>query len=189
MHRILLSPIEEQNLREEAVARGLGADDLAKSYILSGIQRSKLPKLPMILGYLGACLLTALLVLLGLHVFSLPVAVPSLSSEFLVPRLLHWAREFVFAVTPWPLTIVVGLWIVARSGSAFWLLLGLFGSLRKIKLFGVQLELNEQSKQKIKAAATEIDLAVSEYKKRFDKELDRLASLHQIDPEAGDAAG
>lgn len=181
MHKISLSPSQEQELRQIAQASSMSSDDLIETYILSGIKRSRYPQLSTIAGYLGACLLTALFVLIGLHFFALSAPANPSPSGISVDRLLHWSRKFIFLFTPWPITILISLWLVARSGSAFWLLLGLFGFLRKIKLFGTEIELNEQSKQKIRVAATEIDLAVTEYKKRVDREVDRLASLHQMD--------
>jgi hypothetical protein len=159
----------------------MSSDDLIISFILADVERARVSRLWTAIKYLGACLFTAVFVLIGLRLLS--ISIQELSSPFQipVPRALHWLREFVFSFAPWPITVLIALWIVARSGSAFWLLLGLFGFLRKIKLFGAEFELNEQTKRKIQSAATEIDLAIDEYKKRMDKEVIRLASRHEID--------
>ncbi|KRR01652.1 hypothetical protein CP49_21815 [Bradyrhizobium valentinum] len=76
---------------------------------------------------------------------------------------------------------MIGLWIVARSESFLWLILGIFGSLRRIKLFGAEIELNEQTKRKIQSAAGEIDAALEEYKGRVDKEVARTVARYQIE--------
>jgi hypothetical protein len=181
MHRISLPSSTDNELRQRAHALGMSSDDVIVSYILAGIERSRLSRVSAALKYFGACVVTAALVLIGLRILS--ISIQELSSPIQIPvaRTLHWSREFVFSFAPWPITILIALWLIARSGSAFWLLLGLFGSLRKIKLFGAELELNEQTKRKIQSAATEIDVAIDGYKKRIDKEVARLASRHQID--------
>lgn len=61
------------------------------------------------------------------------------------------------------------------------LLLGLVGTLRKIKLFGAEIELNEQTKRRIQNAASDIEAALREYKTQADKELARVVSRYQAE--------
>jgi hypothetical protein len=150
----------------------MSAKDLAISYILAGIENSTL----MGIRYLGVALITAATVLLGVWLLAISLPSPAISAGS-----LHWLRELFFLFLPWPLTILIGLWIVARSESFFWLILGVTGSLRRIKLFGAEVELNEQTKRKIQSAASEIDTALGEYKGRVDKEVARIVARYQLE--------
>lgn len=172
VYRISIGASSDQSLRNLARKRQMSAEDLAVSFVISGIENARLKGVQ----YLGVALITAFTVLIC--VWLLSISVPS---AVVAPKTLHWIREFIFLFAPWPLTILVALWIVARSESSFWLILGLFGFLRKIKLFGAEIELNEQTKRKIQSAANEIDIALREYKDRVDKELTRIVARYQIE--------
>lgn len=172
MYRISLGASTEKQLRKIANKRRLSAEDLAISYVVAGVENARLSGIR----YLGVSLITAATVLFGVWLLSI-----SLPSAVVGPKTLHWIRELIFLFAPWPITMLVGLWIVARSESAFWLILGVFGFLRRIKLFGAEIELNEQTKRKIKSAAGEIDVALREYKERVDKELTRIVSRYQVE--------
>ena len=149
----------------------MSPDDLATSYILSGVENARLNGVR----YLTACVLTASIVLFGIWLLSISLPSPSVA-----PRVLHWIRELVFLFTPWPLTILIAVWLVAHSGS-LGLLYGLLGTLRKIKLFGAEIELGEQSKRRIQIAANEIEAALNDYKKPTDKELARFVARYQVE--------
>lgn len=179
MYRIALGETTEDELRKQAQQRGVSPDDLLYSYVLRSIDHTRESRLWEGLRFVASCVVTAAFVVVGFHYLAL--SLETASTWPTVGRLLHWLRVFVFAFVPWPLTILIGLYIVARSGSAFSLLLGLFGMLRKVKIFGTEIELNEQTKQKIKTAATEIDVAIAGYKKRVDKEVERVAADYQVD--------
>jgi hypothetical protein len=60
-------------------------------------------------------------------------------------------------------------------------LLDLFGLFRKVKILGAEVELNEQTKRKLQAAATDIAEAVGEYRERVNLEVSRRVSRHQVD--------
>lgn len=172
IYRLSLGDLSDNSLRAIARKRQMSPEDLATSYILMGLENARLHGAR----YLIACVLTAGIVLFGVWLLSI-----SLPSAAVGPRALHWIRELIFLFAPWPLTILLALWVVARSESSFSFLLGLFGSLRRIKLFGAEIELNEQTKQKIQTASNEINLALREYKERMDRELARLVARHQLE--------
>lgn len=159
-------------LRRVATKRNMSPEDLARSFILSGLEDTKLQGVR----YLTACIVTAATVLFGVWLLSI-----SLPSAVIAPRTVHWIREFVFLFAPWPLTVLLALWIVARSESSLSILLGLFGALRRIKLFGAEIELNEQTKRRIQSAANEIELALGDYKARADKELVKIVARYQVE--------
>ncbi len=172
MYHISLGDSTEEQLRKIANNRRMSAEDLVISYVLAGVENSRLSGVR----YLGVALVTAATILFGVWLLSI-----SLPSAVVGAKTLHWTREFLFLFAPWPLTVLIGLWIVAKSESSFWLILGIFGFLRRIKLFGAEIELNEQTKRKIQSAAGEIDVALREYKDRVDKELTRIVSRYQIE--------
>jgi hypothetical protein len=172
VYHISLKDATDEQLRKIAKKRSMSAEDLATLYVLAGVENSRLSGVR----YLGVALITAATILFGVWLLSI-----SLPSAVVGAKTLHWTRELLFLLAPWPLTILIGLWIVARSESSFWLILGIFASLRRIKLFGAEIELNEQTKRKIQSAAGEIDSALKEYKDRVDKELARIVSRYQIE--------
>src|SRR5262249_46459569 len=154
----------DETLRNLARKRRISAEDLANSFVLSGIENARLSGVR----YLGVSLITAITLLAC--VWLLSISIPTVT---VAPRTLHWLRELAFTFAPWPITILVALVIILRSDSSFAVLLGAFSLLRKIKLFGAEIELNEQTKRKIQSAAHEIDAAVREYKARVDGEMAR----------------
>lgn len=169
---ISVGEISDKLLRQVASKRNMSPEDLARSYVLSGLENTRFQGVR----YLTACVITAAVVLFGVWLLSI-----SLPSPVIGPKALHWIREFTFLFAPWPLTILLALWIVARSETSFPMLLGLFGALRRIKLFGAEIELNEQTKRRIQSAASEIELALREYKTRADKELVRIVARYQVE--------
>src|SRR5262249_2937571 len=142
MPRVALDPATDDELRRQAQLRRMSSEDLAAAYVRSGISSAQRSRFRSWVKFLGACLLTAAVVLIGLRWLSSSVYwLPSI--QFPLDRLLHWARVFVLALVPWPITILIALWLIARSDSAFALFLGLFGFLRRVKLFGAEIEINE----------------------------------------------
>jgi hypothetical protein len=89
---------------------------------------------------------------------------------------LHWIRVLAQSLFPWPATLIVIAAIFSGSASAFGNLLDLFGLFRKVRIFGAEVELNEQTKRKLQAAATDIAGAIGEYKERVNREVSRLGS-------------
>lgn len=169
---ISIGDASNAQLQQIASKSNMSPEDLARSYVLSGLQNAKFQGVR----YLAACVTTAAIVLIGVWLLSVSLPSPSIS-----PTALDWIRKLILLFAPWPLTILLALWIVARSETSFPLLLGLFGTLRKIKLFGAEIELNEQTKQRIQSAANEIELALREYKARADKEIARIVARYQIE--------
>jgi hypothetical protein len=172
MLKIFLNDVTKQQLDRLAERLRMDADTLATSYVLQGIRNARF----QIVFYVGACLLTAFLSSLGIWLLSVSMPLTTVA-----PNYLHWTRVAFLLFVPWPITILLGLWIVARSEATVTLLLGLSGFIRKVKLFGTEIELNEQTKQKIQSAASEIDAALCEYKERVDKELSRIIARYQVE--------
>ena len=170
--RISLDDSTDNLLRSLAVKRKTSTDDLAALFILAGIEDARHPALRFLTTTVN--FVATILIIIWLLSIPIPKAVNA-------PELLHWFRDLVSLFVPWPLTILVALWIVARSESASWLILGIFSSLRRIKLFGAEIELTEQSKRKIQIATSEIDSALRDYKDRVDNELKRIVAKHQIE--------
>lgn len=150
----------------------MSPENVAQLFILLGIENARLAGVR----YLAACVITAAAVLFGVWLLAISVPAPTVT-----PGTLRWIREFILLFAPWPLTVLIGLWIVARSDSSMGLLTGLFGTLRKINLFGAEIELNDQTKRRIQSAANDIETALREYKERADKELARVVARYQVE--------
>lgn len=150
----------------------MSPEDIAELFVLSGLENARLQGVR----YLAACVITAAIVLFGIWLLAISLPAPSVA-----PRVFHWIREFVLLFAPWPFTILIALWILARSNSSMSLLLGLLGALRKVNLFGAEIELNEQTKRRIQSAAGDIESALQEYKERTDREFARIVARYQIE--------
>lgn len=181
MLRLELSKYDEDELRRLAEQKQRDLDSVAARLIQNELYRSKNRNIVSILKYLSICFVTSIFVLIGMKISSQSVTWLETPFEAHWRAALHWAKEFVFLFAPWPITILIAFWILSRSESAFWLILGVFGHLRKIKLFGTEIEISEQTRRRIRSASTEIDSAIEEYKKRVDEEVNRAVSRHQIE--------
>ncbi len=69
------------------------------------------------------------------------------------------------------------------SPSAFTTLLDIFSLFRRVKLFGAEIELSENTRRKLQSATDEIAVALRDYNKRVAQEAARLVSRHQIERE------
>ena len=171
-YHITLEDESNKSLRSMALKRRMSPQNVAELFVLLGLENARLQGVR----YLLACVITAATVLFGVWLLAI-----SLPSPTVAPRILHWFRELVFLFAPWPLTILISLLIIARSESFMSFLVGLSGSFRKIKLFGAEIELNEQTKRRIQSAAGEIEKDLRDYKERADKELARIVARYQVE--------
>jgi hypothetical protein len=171
-YRVTLEDESDKSLRLIAQKRRMSPEDTAELFVLLGLENARLQGVR----YLTACLITAATVLFGVWLLAV-----SLPSPAVAPRALHWLRELVLLFTPWPLTILIALLIMASSESFIGLLIGISASFRKIKLFGAEIELNEQTKRRIQSAASDIEAALQDYKERADTELARVVARYQVE--------
>jgi hypothetical protein len=150
----------------------MSPEDIAQSFVLLGLENAKLQGIR----YLTACGLTAATVLFG--VWLLAISMPSPSGA---AQLVHLFKDTLILFTPWPITVLLALLIISRSDSVMELTVGILGTLRKIKLFGAEIELNESTKRRIHTAANEIESALSDYKAQADKEIAKIVARYQVE--------
>jgi hypothetical protein len=132
-----------------------------------------------------SCLFTAWLVAVFLRAVPLP-DVP-IQSGPTAPE-VHWFREVLQLLLPWPVTIMVVVYFVFGSPWGLSNLVAIFSLFRKVKLFGAEFELNERVKAKVESAANDISEILHDYKTRVDAETARLVAQYQISRKLGSFA-
>jgi hypothetical protein len=183
-HRVRISTDLDRLVREVAERRRLPTDDLMVSFISRGVRRARSGRARRSLLFVAGPFLTALLIVAILWILPLAPRIPpppTVSIYLILLTALHWIRVFFQALFPWPATLIVIAAIFFGSSSAFGHLLDLFGLFRRVRFFGAEIELNEQTKRKLQAAASDISGAMNEYKKRVNTEVARLVSRYQLD--------
>jgi hypothetical protein len=140
----------------------------------------------------GSVLLTALLaalftVLLLRFAFewqpqSAPTVLPPIAQDalMLIQKLFVYIGSLVTKLFPWPFVLLVGLYLLFRSPSAFVLIVGIMRFLRKIKLLGAEVELTEQTRRQIRGAARDLESALKEYREEINVEIERYVSRQQL---------
>jgi len=152
------------------------------SFIARGVRRAQYRLGRRFFFYMGGPTITALIVVALLWLLPAHFAIPASPSVYeLLIRGLHWLRVFIEVLLPWPATLIAIAALFFASTSAFGTLLDIFGVFRKFRIFGAEIELNEQTKRKLQVAASDISGAMNEYKARVNSELYHLLSRHQVD--------
>ncbi|MFL5266596.1 MAG: hypothetical protein ACJ8AH_08375 [Stellaceae bacterium] len=171
-------------MQRVAERRRVPTDELMVSFISGGVRRARSGWARRSLLFVTGPIVTALVIVALFWVLPLAPRIPpppTISVYLIFLTALHWMRVFFETLFPWPATFILIAAIFFGSRSAFGNLLDLFGLFRRVRFFGAEIELNEQTKRKLQAAASDISGAMSEYKTRVNIEVARLVSRHQLD--------
>ncbi len=184
VHRLPISDDFERELKVISTRKNLSIDAVLQSFVDAGLRHEGIGWFGRLAKTIGVAIFIAAAVVAALALLSLPsvfIYTSNITSPDIMSRALHWVRIFIQLMLPWPFTIILLAWIFFSSPSAFRNLLDLFGLFRRFKFLGAEVELNEQTRQKIQMAASDISAAIETYRKRINDEVSRLSSWQQLD--------
>lgn len=163
--------------------QGLTSEDLMIAAILKGtfLTRRRLLYYGLI-GFSFSSITAFLVIVFAVFFRAAPqflIAITQLDGD--LAKGLHWGRIFLQMLVPWPLTLIIIAWLVLRRPTFFQSLLDIFSRVRKLKMLGAEVELDQETRRKIQGLAYDIMAAVREYEERIKLELQRLVNDHQVD--------